>query len=158
MVVRKPVQMFTRLPAVLIFLCFLLRCSGPAASFPLADLDYAEVADQTGWKLRLYGDGSGSLSHDQLPAYHLHYPPATFDARPARQLTGRCKGKNESPVCVVVSFYAAADDRTTECPCAPGEWPARIMEEAIGQMPQAVEAGGSERSCRMLLRRWLATR
>lgn len=158
MVVRKPYPMHTRFPAALILLFLLLHCGGPATAIPLADLDYAEVENHTGWKLRLYGDGSGSLSHEQLPAYHLHYPPATFDARPARQITGHCKGKNESPVCVVVSYYSSPDDRLAQCRCSPGGWPTNVMEQAISQMQVAVDAGGSERSCRMLLRRWLATR
>lgn len=158
MVVCKPRPMITRIIAAFIFPFLLSGCGGPATAIPLAELDYAEVENQTGWTLRLHGDGSGSLSHVQLPTYHLHYPAMTFDASPARQLTSRCKGKNENPVCITISFYASRTDELTECRCAPGTWPTRIMEQAIAEMQEAVDAGGSERSCRMLRRQWLAAR
>lgn len=158
MVVCKSYLMPTHAPS-LTFLClFLLHCGGPATSLPLSDLDYAEVTNATGWKLRLYGDGSGSLSHEQLPAYHLHYPSATFDARPARKLTRHCRGEKITDLCAVVRFYSAPDDRLVECRCVSSDWPTSVLQQAVVEMHDAVEAGGSERSCRMLLRQWLATR
>ncbi len=158
MVVRKPAMMPIHYFPVLLLPVFLLHCGGPATALPLAELDYAEVENHTGWTLRLHGDGSGSLSHEQLPAYHLHYPVGTFDPRPARQLVQRCRTRQVPPVCVVIRYYFSLEDETQICPCAPGDWPAELMEQAIDQMQHAVDAGGSERSCRMLRRRWLASR
>ncbi|MEM9931633.1 MAG: hypothetical protein AAF840_17635, partial [Bacteroidota bacterium] len=82
----------------------------------------------------------------------------TFDAKPARQLTQRCRGKQENPVCAEVRYYESRADKMNVCQCAPGSWPAQIMKRAIEQMQRAVDAGGSERSCRMLRRQWLALR
>lgn len=158
MVVRKLAMMPIHFYALLLLPVFLLHCGGPATVLPLSELDYAEVENHTGWTLRLHGDGSGSLSHEQLPTYHLHYPSHTFDASPARSLVQRCKGKKEAPVCVLVRFYSSTEDVTKICRCASGSWPGDIMEQAISQMQRAVDAGASERSCRMLRRRWLASR
>jgi hypothetical protein len=156
-VVRKFRPMPIRYCSVLVLIFFFLRCSGPATAVPLADLDYVEVINQTGWVLLIHGDGGGSLSHKQLPAHHLHYPAMTFVAEPARRLAKRCRGKTDSPVCAYLSFYNSGNNKLTVCDCAPGGWAAAIMVQAIDQMQYAVDAGGSERSCRMLQRQWLAS-
>lgn len=144
-----------------LLLCLLVSgCAGnpPLADTPMRDLDFVEINDASGWRLRIHGDGGGSLSHKQLPAYHLHYPAQTFVGGPGRGLTERCRGTVSSPVCVRLRYYDAATDRTLRCDCAPGDWAETTVEQAIADMPLAVEAGGDERSCRMLRRRWLAAR
>lgn len=149
-----PVRYFT----AVLFVFALMHCSGPATAVPLADLDYVEVQNHTGWVLRIHGDGGGSLSHRQLPAHHLHYPALTFAPEPGRQAALKCRGRSEEPVCVTVTYYNARTNKLNECRCTPGSWPAAIMQQAISQMQYAVDAGGSERSCRMLLRQWVASR
>jgi len=74
MVVRNSRPMLIRHFAAVLLVFMLMHCSGPATAIPLADLDYVEVQNHTGWILRIHGDGGGSLSHKQLPAHHLHYP------------------------------------------------------------------------------------
>lgn len=150
--------MTTRYFAPLILAFALLHCSGPATAVPLADLDYVEVKNHTGWVLRIHGDGGGSLTHKQLPAHYLHYPAETFVPGPGRQIARKCRGKNENPVCVNLRFYDALADDLTECDCAPGSWTTAIMEQAISQMEYAVDAGGSETSCRVLRKWWIASR
>ncbi len=157
-VVRKFHPMTIHYFASLISAFALLHCSGPATAVPLADLDYVEVKNQTGWVLRIHGDGGGRLTHKQLPAHHLHYPAETFVPGPGRQIASKCRGKNESPVCVRLRFYDALADDLTECPCAPGSWTTTIMEQAISQMEYAVDAGGSEASSRVLRKQWIASR
>jgi len=144
--------------ASLILAFAFLNCSGPATAVPLTDLDYVEVKDHTGWVLRIHGDGGGSLTHKQLPAHHLHYPAATFAPGPGRRITRNCRGKNESPVCVRLRFYDALADELIQCTCAPGTWTTTVMEQAIREMEYAVDAGGSELSCRVLRRQWIASR
>ncbi|TXF89425.1 hypothetical protein FUA23_10690 [Neolewinella aurantiaca] len=146
-----------RLTAIL-FVYTLMHCSGPASAIPLSDLDYIEIENHTGWVLRIHGDGGGSLSHKQLPAHYLHYPAQTFSPTPGRQIALRCRGRSLSPVCVLVSYYDASVNSVSVCRCSPGGWPGAIMEQAISQMQYAVDAGGSERSCRMLMRKWIASR
>ncbi len=150
--------MFIRHLVAALFVFTLMHCSGPATAIPLADLDYVEVKNHTGWMLRIHGDGGGSLSHKQLPAHHLHYPAQTFIPEPGRQAALKCRGQSDEPICITVAYYNASSNKITECRCAPGSWTARIMEQAIGQMQYAVDAGGSERSCRVFLRQWIASR
>ncbi|MEM1356852.1 MAG: hypothetical protein AAGF89_01560 [Bacteroidota bacterium] len=143
---------FTLPPLLVVF----AACGGSQSAPGIAELDFAEVENHTGWHLRIHGDGGGSLSHDQLPAYHLHYPAGTFNPRPARRLTDRCRGEIISPICTTVRYYTSFSDELRECSCAPGGWTAEIMNQAIVQMDLAVDSGSSERSCRMLRRQWLA--
>ena len=107
---------------------------------------------------RIYGDGSASLSHEQLPAPHLHYPVGSFSARPARRIVAKCRQQLISPVCTSIRFYNSAVHEVEDCPCASGNWANEVMEQAIADMQLAIDAGASERSCRMLLRQWLAAR
>jgi len=144
--------------AAVLLVFMLMHCSGPATAIPLADLDYVEVQNHTGWILRIHGDGGGSLSHKQLPAHHLHYPALAFAPEPGREAALKCRGRTDEPICVTVSYYDASSNKITECRCAPGSWTVSIMEQAIGQMHYAVDAGGSERSCRVFLRQWIASR
>jgi hypothetical protein len=144
--------------ATTLFVFTLMHCSSPATALPLEDLDYVEVQNHTGWVLRIHGDGGGSLSHKQLPAHHLHYPAQAFAPEPGRQAALKCSGRNQSPICVTVGYYDASMNKITECRCAPGSWTSAIMQQAIGQMQYAVDAGGSERSCRVFLRQWIASR
>lgn len=144
--------------AVTLFVFTLMHCSGPATAIPLADLDYVEVKNHTGWILRIHGDGGGSLSHKQLPAHHLHYPAQTFVPEPGRQAALKCRGRSDEPICVTVGYYNARSNKISQCRCAPGSWTVAIMEQAISQMQYAVDAGGSERSCRVFLRQWIASR
>ncbi|MEO0734201.1 MAG: hypothetical protein AAFZ52_15300, partial [Bacteroidota bacterium] len=65
-----PTLRFAALFSPLLF----FACGGSAPAPALAELDYVEVENHTGWHLRIHGDGAGNLSHEQLPAYHLHYP------------------------------------------------------------------------------------
>ena len=132
-------------------------CDPPWERPAAADLDFLEVVDHSGWRLRVHGDGGGSLTHRQLPTHHLHYPAATFTVGPGRELTRRCRGTVSTPVCTQLRYYDSARDRTATCPCAPGDWAATLMATAIARMDVAVDAGASPRSCRMLRRRWLAS-
>lgn len=145
---------------LLVLVLFVSGCagSGPVPGGPLSDLDVVEITDFSGWRLRIHGDGGGSLSHKQLPAYHLHYPAGTFAGGPGRELALRCRGKVLTPVCVQLTYYEARTDRTVACGCAPGDWSVRMVEQAIDDMELAVEAGADERSCRILRRQWLAAR
>ena len=136
---------------VSIFLLALSACAGP--SLPTASLDYTEIESPTGWRLRVYGDGGGSISHEQLPAYHLHYPRQTFPTLHPRQRPGNCSAKVS--VCAKATYYSALHDSAQVCACAGAVWVDELMGLAIARMDEAVEAGGSERSCRMLRRRWL---
>ncbi|WP_139211755.1 hypothetical protein [Neolewinella agarilytica] len=145
--------------SILLFVPFLLfGCSGAEPVIIISDLDYAEIENHTGWHLRLHGDGSGSLRHDQLPAHHLHFPVGTFDLSPARSLSQRCRGNKSGPVCTALRYHAAMENKINECRCVSGSWTTEMMEKAIGSMQMAVDAGSSERSCRMLRRQWLAAR
>jgi len=150
--------MFPRFPTFLFLIFMLPHCSRPATADPLADLDYVEVKNHTGWVLRIHGDGGGSLGHQQLPAHHLHYPAATFAGAPGRRLARRCRGRIESTVCEQVTYYASRLNTLTVCACSPGGWTTEVMEQAIAEMQFAVDSGGDERSCRMLRKRWLAAR
>ena len=135
------------------FLFFpLLGCS-PAGP-QVTDLDYAEVRDPSGWRLRIRGDGSASLHYAQLPAYHLHYPAGMFDAAPARRLA--CHVGDHHAVLTgettEVSFYTALDDHLCTRVRAPSQWTREVLDQAFAQMNRAVETGSSERSCRMFRR------
>jgi hypothetical protein len=156
--VRNLHTMPIRYFAATLFAFTLMHCSGTATTLPLADLDYVEVKNHTGWILRIHGDGGGSLSHKQLPVHHLHYPAQTFAPEPGRQAALKCRGRNQRPICVTVGYYDARRNKVTECRCAPGSWTLSIMKRAIEQMQYAVDAGGSERSCRVFLRQWTASR
>jgi hypothetical protein len=136
----------------------LSACGNTSPRIALAELDYAEVANTTGWQLRIYGDGSASLSHEQLPAHHLNYPVGTFSVRPARRIVAKCRQQLISPVCTSIKFYSSSANELEECPCATKNWAEEVMEQAIDEMQLAIDAGASERSCRMLLRQWLAAR
>ncbi|NJC27279.1 hypothetical protein [Neolewinella antarctica] len=139
-----------------IFCCLLVGCSGSARVTPVAaELDYTEIANATGWILRIYGNGSGSISHEQLPAYHLHYPCSTFSTLHLRPRPLHCSTNNQANACTRVTRYSAYENLTSVCACAGSEWTEELMIVAIDQMEYAIEAGGSERSCRMLRRRWL---
>ena len=116
------------------------------------DLDFAEIRSTTGWQLRIHGDGSASLRHNQLPAHYLHYPAGTFDARPARKLSKKCDDNTVLPVCNTLRYYTAFTDEEVECSCAPGGWPVQIVEEAITRMDLAVEGEGYRASRRMMSR------
>lgn len=129
-----------------------LACSGTAPGFPMDDLDFAEVRSNTGWQLRIHGDGSASLRHSQLPAHYLHYPAGTFDARPARKLSKKCDDKAVVPVCNKLRYYTAFTDEEVECSCAPGGWPDEIVAEAITRMDLAIEGEGYRASRRMMSR------
>ena len=144
--------MFCLRLTVVLLACSLIACSGAVPGFPMDDLDFAEVRSTTGWQLRIHGDGSASLRHDQLPAHYLHYPAGTFDARPARKLTPECDHKIVPPVCNTLRYYTAFTDEEVECPCTPGGWSPRIVEEAIARMDLAIEGEGYRASLRMMSR------
>ena len=94
-------------------------CTGPTPVNTLGELDYTELTDDTGWRLRIYGNGSGSISHDQLPAYHLHYPRAYVCARAAAP-PGRSHGLNppaDGGPCTRLAYYSARLDSTLHCTC-----------------------------------------
>lgn len=140
-----------RLTVLYLALCT-IACSGTAPGFPLDDLDFAEIRSTTGWQLRIHGDGSASLRHDQLPAHYLHYPAGTFDARPARKLSRECNRKMILPICNTLRYYTAFTDEEIECSCAPGGWPDEIIEEAISRMDLALEGDDYRASRRMMSR------
>ncbi|MBC6996165.1 hypothetical protein QWY85_05050 [Neolewinella lacunae] len=146
------------LPPALVLLLFVAACGRSAPGHPPLELDFVEIEDHSGWFLRIHGDGSGSLGHEQLPAHHLHYPLGTFNPRPARRLAEKCAGQGQTPVCTTLRYYVALEDATIACPCTPGTWSAEMMQRALQNMQLAVDAGASERSCRMLRRQWLALR
>ncbi|OAV43079.1 hypothetical protein [Lewinella sp. 4G2] len=138
-----------------LFLLVLFSCNGPGQSLPVDALDYTEIESPTGWRLRVYGDGGGSISHEQLPTYHLHYPCQTFPAPHLRQRPKTCASAPESTACNRATYYSALRDSSFSCACAGAGWTNELMVLAIDRMDEAVEAGGSEKSCRMLRRRWL---
>ena len=118
--VRNLHTMPIRYFAATLFAFTLMHCSGTATTLPLADLDYVEVKNHTGWILRIHGDGGGSLSHKRLPVHHLHYPAQTFAPEPGRQAALKCRGRNQRPICVTIGYYDARRNKITECRCAPG--------------------------------------
>ncbi len=145
-------------PLKLCFSCSLLllfNCSGSVQVVPAGGLDYTEVADPTGWRLRVYDNGSGSIVHAGLPAYHLYYPRSTFHSLHLRPRPKKCIVRDASHGCTELTRYSAANDSVYHCPCTNGAWAEELMMVAIDRMDSAVEAGGSERSCRMLKRQWL---
>ena len=131
----------------------LLACGSSAQRVPVAALDYTQIDSPTGWSLRVYGNGSGSIRHEQLPAYHLHYPCFTFSAMHLRPRPNAC-GRAALP-CVRLTTYAALQDSASVCDCADAEWAENTIALAIEKMDEAMEAGSNQRSCRMLRRRWL---
>lgn len=148
--------MLTRQAIILLALISLTSCAGPVQPHAATELDYTEVEDQTGWQLRVYGNGSGVIAHGQLPAYHLHYPRGTFDVEAPRLKALHCPVTSINEVCTRLTYYSARLDSTFHCTCVPANWTNALMTRAIDQMADAVEAGGSERSCRMLRRQWLS--
>lgn len=119
------------------------------------ELDYTQIENATGWRLKIYGNGSGSISHEQLPAHHLHYPRSTFPTLHLRQRQIACAATENKTPCARILQYSALKDTTYACPCVDEPWTQELMMVAIDRMEYAVEAGGSERSCRMLRRHWL---
>ena len=115
-----------------------------------------QVADNSGWSLKVYGNGSGSISHVQLPAHHLHYPKGTFTVRGPRQMAEGCSDGATPPLCSRLSYYSSRLDSTFHCTCVSAAWTEKLMSVAVDNMGRALEAGGDLRSCRMLRRRWLS--
>lgn len=135
---------------------FLAGCGSTVQQLPIAELDYTEIENATGWSLRVYGNGSGSIRHEQLPAYHLHYPQGTFLTSHLRPRLNSCGERTGLQNCTRVAQYSSLHDTTFHCNCIVGAWTEELMVVAIDQMETAVDAGESIRSCRMLRRRWLA--
>ena len=154
-----PYDMKTPTPLLFSLFClFGFSCGGGVQVVPAGGLDYTELADPTGWRLRVYGNGSGSISHAQLPAYHLHYPRSTFPAAHLSRLRSdreSCIVRAESYDCTRLTRYSAVSDSAYHCPCTNTIWVEELMLVAINRMDSAVDAGESERSCRMLKRQWL---
>lgn len=144
--------MFSIRLTVVLFAVTTFACSGTVPGFPMDDLDFAEIRSTTGWQLRVHGDGSASLRHDQLPAHYLHYPAGTFDARPARKLSRECNHKISLPVCNTLRYYTAFTDEEVECPCTSEGWASGIVEDAISRMDLAIEGEGYRASLRMMSR------
>ncbi|CAH1000745.1 hypothetical protein LEM8419_01863 [Neolewinella maritima] len=134
----------------------LLWCCGPVSHSPVSPLDYLELRTPDGWSLRVHGDGSGSLTHRQHPLHHLDYPARTFSTRLFPGRGRRCRAAPTGSACYALSFYAARGDSTLHCDCVTGQEPQALMRTAITHMQLAVDDAGSERSCRMLRRTWLA--
>ena len=139
-------------------LLLLLGCEPAPTPDGTDDLDHAEIVTPTGWRLRIYGDGSATLTHRQYPAHHLDYPAATFYPAPARRLVRDCRHSAPNVLCSRLEYYHARRDRSTHCGCAVGGWVTATMDAALRNMQVAVDDRGSERSCRMLRRAWLVSR
>lgn len=134
-----------------------LGCGPQVAPVSLSPLDYAEIVGEDGWRLRVNGDGSGTLTHRQHPLHHLDYPPATFRSNRAKGLKARCR-KGQFTGCLGITFYRARADQTTTCPCVAEQWPIDYMVLALENMQAAVDDASSHKACRMLRRTWLAAR
>ena len=148
-----------RLPVtVVLFTALLFGCGQRADAVHANELDYAEIITPIGWRLRINGDGSGTLTHRQYPAHHLHYPRETFYPAPARRIVSRCGNNGPRHACSRLEYYEALRDRSRRCGCADHNWVRITVEEALRNMQVAVEDEGSLRSCRMLRREWLASR
>ncbi len=148
--------LFRLLPALGLFLLY--ACEPALSRGEVEDLDYAEITTPTGWRLRINGDGSATLTHRQYPTHHLDYPLETFYPAPARRIVSRCRHSAPNSLCSRLEYYSAADNRSTRCGCSVRGWVEATMEEALRNMQVAVDDLGSERSCRMLRREWLAQR
>ena len=97
----------------------LFACTGGLAPAPTArysPLDYVELATDNDWRLRVHGDGSGSLTHRQYPRHHLHYPAATFTYAPLLR-TRDTLAATEAFTVAFTRMQVAVDDAGSERSC-----------------------------------------
>ncbi len=141
-----------------LLLLFLTTCGQSLAKSRTSPLDYAELSRNDGWYLRIHGDGSGTLTHRQYPQHHLDYPLQTFDLGGIQKAALPCISSSDTQSCYSLTYYRSAADRTQTCSCAPSGPLDEAMNTAIANMQLTVDDQGSERSCRMLRRVWLAAR
>ncbi|WP_198664950.1 hypothetical protein [Lewinella sp. IMCC34191] len=141
-----------------VLLLMLYACGQSIAKSRTSPLDYAELSRNDGWLLRVHGDGSGSLTHRQYPHHHLDYPLQTFDLSILRPVAQACQPGSDTASCYNLTYYRSAADRTRSCSCASSAPLDEAMNTAIANMQLTVDDPGSERSCRMLRRVWLAAR
>ena len=134
----------------------LCACGHGLTHSTASPLDYLELETPDGWHLRVHGDGSGSLTHRQHPLHHLDYPAHTFSADALSGRGRRCNERTEAAACYRMSHYASRQDTVRYCNCESSQLPQQLMRTAITHMQLAVDDAGSERSCRMLRRTWLA--
>ncbi|MGB3799498.1 MAG: hypothetical protein WA952_06750 [Lewinella sp.] len=141
-----------------VLLLLLYACGQSIAKSRTSPLDYAELSRNDGWLLRVHGDGSGSLTHRQYPHHHLDYPLQTFDLAQIRGAALPCYSVADTGNCYSLTYYRSRADHTEQCACAPPAPLDQAMNTAIASMQLTVDDPGSERSCRMLRRVWLAAR
>ncbi len=142
--------------ASLLLLLLHCTCGPPVTQSLFSPLDYAELRGNDGWRLRVHGDGSGTLTHRQHPRHHLDYPAHTFELAGMVQLAARCHGKYPSGGTFSLTTYHAKRDQTRHCRGTAGAALDAAMATAIADMQLAVDDVRSERACRMLRRVWLA--
>jgi hypothetical protein len=131
---------------------------GTHAPKPLSALDYVILTSDDGWRLRIHGDGSGTLTHRQHPLHHLDYPARTFELRGLLRAGEQCRSVRPATGCYELKTYRSRTDRETYCKCGGGPGARESMTVAIARMQTAVDDVQSERACRMLRRAWLVAR
>ena len=141
-----------------LLLLFLYACGQSMAKSRTSPLDYAELNRNDGWYLRIHGDGSGSLTHRQYPHHRLNYPLQTFDLARIRKASLPCRPAVDTGSYYNLTYYRSAADLTHTCSCAPVAALDEAMGTAIANMQLTVDDPGSEHSCRMLRREWMAAR
>ncbi|MCP9237440.1 hypothetical protein [Lewinella sp. JB7] len=138
-------------------LIFLFAGCGPVVVGPgFPPLDYAEIRGNDGWRLRIHGDGSGSLTHRQYPRHHLSYPVGSFALLPVVGIADTCTEAAGESAGFRLSYYRSRTNTTVNCRRTSDPALTHALETAIARMPWAVDDEDSERSCRMLRRAWLA--
>jgi hypothetical protein len=143
-------------PIYLLFGC--VDSVGTHQPRPLSVLDYAILRAEDGWRLRIHGDGSGTLTHRQYPHHHLDYPARTFELHKLLRTERSCDTVRPATGCYELETYRARGDREYHCGCSGAKATREAMTVAIAQMQTAVDDVPSERACRMLRRAWLAAR
>lgn len=122
-------------------------------------LDFVELDGGDGWKLVVYGDGSGSLTHRQYPTHHLDYPVATFELGKLIPRASRsCRPDPGGRADCYRLRYHRANRKDKRCDCMDRSEAETAFTRAIARMQIAVDDGGSKPACRMLRRAWLAAR
>lgn len=131
---------------------------GGVSGAAVPPLDVAMVTDPSGWSLRIEGNGSAQLAHDQYPGHRLYYPPATFSLRPATRARAQCaSGRTQITPCTELRYYDSRRNRTEQtCSCLANPWASERMEWALRHMALADDADPAGRRARRLLeRQWL---
>ncbi len=140
----------------LLFLLLHCTCGPPDGPALVSPLDYAELRGNDGWRLRVHGDGSGTLSHRQHPRHHLSYPSRTFELAGMVRLAARCGVDRQAGGTFSLTAYHAKRDQSRHCRRIAAPPLDAAMATAIADMQLAVDDVRSARACRVLRRAWLA--